>query len=117
MGLIANVLSHKDMRDKRVDTTLNGWSSRFVTCCITNADGPFHPSPSCPAVRLVAVNLCGFTVVHAIAEDDLASDKWTMFGGNYVDCSDSRFGELVEKLCGVKMRVAIPIHDRAEGQR
>ena len=37
-----------------------------------------------------------------------------MFGGNFVYTSDSRFGEAVAKITGVRTTAAIPVHDRYE---
>ena len=42
-------------------------------------------------------------------------NKWTMFGGNFGFCSDSRFRQAVGKICGYQFHGAVPIHDRVEG--
>lgn len=39
---------------------------------------------------------------------------WTMAGGNYATTSDSRFGEWMEQVTGLRFPGAIDIHDRVE---
>lgn len=96
------------------DCTMNGWSSRFTKVCVTNAEGPFEPTPDCPAVVLVPHRtLKG--AIHAISAIDQASGKWTMFGGNFLASSDSRFWELCERLGASRFHGAVSIHDRIEG--
>ena len=41
--------------------------------------------------------------------------RWTMFGGNYGACSDSRFSAAIEGITGNPFYGAVPIHDRVEG--
>jgi hypothetical protein len=48
----------------------------------------------------------------AKGSDDLCGP---MFGGNYADTSDSRFGEAMERTVkGTRFFGAVPIHDRYE---
>lgn len=96
------------------DCTLGGWSSRFTEVCVINAEGPFDPDDKHPAVILVPHRtLRG--AIHAISIADQSSGKWTMFGGNYLASSDSRFWQLCEKLGASLFHGAVAIHDRIEG--
>jgi len=113
MGLIAYVYRQAD---DNYDCTMNGWSSRFTRVCVVNAEGPFEPSDDCPAVEVVKHRT--MKALHVVSVKDKESGKWTMFGGNYLACSDSRFSELCRKLTGEGAYTgfgAISIHDRIEG--
>lgn len=112
MGLIANVY-----RTTGRDCSLLGWSSKHDRVIITNASGPFDPEkyPEYEAVRIVKHRT--MHTVHAVSEKDLASGRWTMFGGNLLSCSDSRFGELIAEILGEQYQYAVKavaIHDRIE---
>ncbi|MFF0818402.1 hypothetical protein ACFYVR_25130 [Rhodococcus sp. NPDC003318] len=41
------------------------------------------------------------------------ADGWSMAGGNYATTSDSRFGELIERVVGHRIP-ALAVHDRVE---
>jgi hypothetical protein len=132
MGLIANVYRqvNRQMADGTavmMDCTNNGWSSRFNQVVIVNADGPFDPDPSMPAVRLVLHPAKSVMHVFAVLDEHYREGKWTMMGGNFLYTSDSRFGECARKLLEQRyaervIRVhrddlfvgAVPIHDRIE---
>jgi hypothetical protein len=40
--------------------------------------------------------------------------RWTMFGGNFVYTTDSRFNEAIERITGKYFHGAIKLHDRVE---
>jgi hypothetical protein len=50
---------------------------------------------------------CGEERLRAIPKSLIESGKWTMFGGNFVYCSDSRFPS----------KYPIPVHDRIENYK
>lgn len=106
---------HADGSAHMQDSTNGGWSSKFNVVVVTNAGGVFEPSKEMPGVRLVKHRTMNH--VFAVSERDIAAGKWTMFGGNYLSSSDSRFKEAVRKLLGDPDAFvgAIPIHDRYEG--
>ena len=95
------------------DCSNGGISSRYATVCVVNASGPFHADDRHPAVVLVKK---GDTVVAVPADPSTGKpvDKWTMFGGAYIACSDSRFINLDETLLGRSFYGAIAFHDRFE---
>lgn len=98
------------------DCTLNGWSGNFGfdQVCVVNAEGPAEPDKDHPAVMLVAHRtLRG--AIHAVSVKHFDEGKWTMFGGNFLATSDSRFWELCEKLGASRFHGAVAIHDRVEG--
>ncbi len=108
MGIIANVYRSSDGYD-----CTNGGPSFYVNrVCIVNVDGPFNPSDDAPAAMLMkhpAMN-------HVFLRFEEHVGKQAMMGGNFVHCSDSRFGEQVRYLLDdYKAFVgAVPIHDRIE---
>lgn len=126
MGIIANVYrtGHSDENGlmRPSDCTMNGWSSLYDRVCVVNAEGPFEPDLNHPAV--IVKRHRTMLSLHVVSVDDMESNRWTMFGGNYLACSDSRFGELCRKLLneepgGMKHNRffgigAISIHDRVE---
>lgn len=119
MGIIANVYrqidsAHPNGTTKMVDCTNNGWSSNFNTVCVVNAEGPFDPSPSCPAVILVRHRT--MNRIHAVLQQHDREGKWTMMGGNFLHSSDGRFCKLARSLLDGDdpFTGAIPIHDRIE---
>ena len=95
------------------DCTLRGWSSRFDQVCVVNADGPFDPSDEYPAVVIVPHRTVK-GAIHAVSVEHHEAKKWTMFGGNYLASSDSRFWELCERLGASRYHGAVAIHDRVE---
>lgn len=112
MGLIGYVYRNAD---DAYDCTKNGWSSHFTRVCIVNAEGPFSPDERHIGVKVVRHRT--MKSLHVISLEDEASGKWTMFGGNYMACSDSRFSALCQQLLGESSRLgvgAISIHDRIE---
>lgn len=119
MGIIANVyrtghsISPDTMQVR--DCTLNGWSSLFGydQVCVVNAEGPFEPSDDYPAVMIVPHRTVK-GAIHAVSVEHHEAKKWTMFGGNYLASSDSRFWELCERLGASRYHGAVAIHDRVE---
>ena len=107
MGILVNIY-----RAGR-DCTNGGESSFAKGFCVVNAEGPFEPSEKYPAAELVVAEpMAGRKILRLIPES--VKDKGRMFGGNYAAASDSRFGELCEKLLGTNFYGAVAIHDRVE---
>lgn len=105
MGLIVSVY-----RNSGTDCTNGGVTARSTHLTLTNVDGPFQPTPDAPAAKLVLRSTGNLTVV-----PDGLEGKWTMFGGNFVYTSDSRFSKAVETLGGTKAGgYPIAVHDRVE---
>lgn len=108
------------------DATNGGISRDAAQLTIVNIDGPdyIRPSDEFPAAMLV--KHCPFgdldgrrmvRVVPAVQGDGgewQPAPGWSMFGGNYAACSDSRFSEALRELLGVNFYGAVPIHDRYE---
>ena len=118
MGIIVDVLRSYHDPDSwlgDVDCT-NGGITNHKTgvhkLTITNADGPFEPTADAPAAVIKLTPGGSAKIVPNIWAD---GSKWTMFGGNYAACSDSRFGEAIKKMTGQDFYGAVPIHDRVEG--
>ena len=127
MGLIAHVYRSAD----GMDCTLHGWSSRFKTVCVINAEGPFDPDENCPAVLIRRHRT--MPALHIVLNQHMLEGRWTMMGGNFLHSSDSRFGEACNAIMThgngwpksadrVRYNIpehmsfgAIPIHDRIEG--
>jgi hypothetical protein len=86
-----------------------GISSRVSEVCVINVEGPFEPSEKAPAVRLTKRPFGNVVCIPVEVEK-----KWTMFGGCYVDTSDSRFNEAVSALAGYKFGFPVALHDRVE---
>ena len=131
MGITANVYRQGRIDADGVfhptDCTLKGWSGNrgFNEVCVVNAEGPFEPDEKHPAVLIVRHRLPQYNCLHAVLLDHYNDQRHTMFGGNFLYCSDSRFGELCVRLmsagqCGIQTHAvhwsvgAIPIHDRIE---
>jgi len=108
MGLIASV--YKDS-SSNYDCTLNGVTNRFSRVCIVNVDGPFKPRDDCPAVMLEPGYWPGTVMIRPLE----VYGKQSMFGGNFISTSDSRFSRAIEKITGHPFYGAVPIHDRVEG--
>lgn len=104
MGLIVSIY-----RNAGRDTSNDGVTSRHDKVCVINIEGPFDPSPDCPAMELVPhASFRGHCFLRPITA------MHTMFGGAFGYTSDSRFSEAVRKLTGVNGSYAIQIHDRIE---
>lgn len=104
MGLLISVYRNSEFGD----STNGGLSSVHNSFCVTNVDGPFNPSEKTPelilekgpfnTVRLVVPSLKG---------------QSAMFGGNFGNTSDSRFGQAVNKIIGINLDI-VKIFDRVE---
>jgi len=110
MGLIVSVYRNAE---SNYDCTNGGISSRFTRLTLINVEGPFEPTANAPAALLLSNH---FNTVRIVPADENGEQikGWTMFGGNYASTSDSRFGEAVEKINGIRYPGAVPIHDRIE---
>ena len=118
MGLTAGIFVTKEPGYENCSN--GGISSKFKQVCIVNADGPSEPQPDCPAV-IIESHYRG--IVRAIPAQ-LVGGHWRavemshcvgpMAGGAFIHTSDSRFGELVEKLIGGRFYGAVALHDRFE---
>ena len=103
-------LSVSVYRNGRGDCTNGGPSSKYDSGVITgygiNEDSEiFSPTVESPHYVIVKDSVCGGKVrIRAIPADLLESGKWTMFGGNFLYTSDSRFPS----------DSPIKIHDRVE---
>jgi len=105
LGLGADVYRSGDY-----DCTNGGLSSAYDRGVITgygiNEDSEiFSPDEENPHYVIVRDICCGKERLRAIPADLLESGKWTMFGGNFLYSSDSRF----------PADAPIKIHDRVEG--
>lgn len=102
LGLGVHVLRPAD----RSDCTLGGVSSkhaRFILTGLGKDSEIFEPDAENPELRLVKKAYSFGTHYYAVPAD---KPDGGMFGGNYIDTSDSRF----KAVCGYP----IPIHDRFE---
>lgn len=105
MGLIASIY-----KSGLGDCSNDGVSAHYDKVCIVNVPGPFKPTDDMPAVRLVKREHVGNVVCIPVGLEG----KWTMFGGCYVETSDSRFHEAVRQLSGYKFGFPVALHDRVE---
>jgi hypothetical protein len=107
------------------DCTNGGISSRAPYLTVFGHDEPFKPGDftfcgePAPPVRLRPSNLRSPAAPpHLVPIDPETGEKcpgWFMFGGNVATCSDSRFGEMVERVSpGFQYVAAVSIHDRQE---
>ena len=117
MGLIVDVYRSFRENDDFLEVTdcTNGGITNIETgvhkLTLVNVDGPFDPTPTRPAARLLP-GMDGCAKI--VPEREFTGHIWTMFGGNYAGTSDSRFTEAVEKITGARFYGAVPIHDRVE---
>lgn len=108
MGLICGIY-----RSSLGDCSAGGISSKVNEVTVINAEGPFDPSKTAPAVELRVKDVGGEPYVYAVP---VALDgKWAMAGGTFISTSDSRFSAAVSKL-GKRdlMGYAVALHDRVE---
>lgn len=105
MGLPVSVYRHG-----KYDCTNGGVSSRVTELTLINVDGPFEPTDKAPAAKLEQGPMNSVRIVPVECEG-----HWTMFGGNYAACSDSRLSSAIQKLLGHRFYGAVAIHDRVEG--
>lgn len=107
-----------------MDCTGGGDSAHADSICVVNVDGPFEPTDSHPAFKLIAGALPGTAILVPAAFPAPADGRWRgrrtkhdtlmgpCFGGNYAGTSDSRFDRAVEAITGARFYGALPIHDR-----
>lgn len=113
MGLILSV--YRDASG--VDCTAGGISSNHTDLTAINVEGPFEPTQDRPPVILENHYKNAVRIVPAGPDGKalkLATHAGPMFGGNFATTSDSRLGEAIEKLVGIRFYGAVPIHDRYE---
>lgn len=94
------------------DCSNGGLSSKFNEVYVPVKDGHIEVSLDNPPenlVRIVRRQLFGREYVHFEPWSAKASGKWYMFGGTYVDDSDSRFREEVNNG-----GYPVSLHDRTE---
>lgn len=102
-GLIVDVYR---CAETMCDTTNGGASSKFNTFTLVDPVLPavFNVAANRPALKLVRRELFGSTYIHAVPAE--LEGRHTMFGGNFIYTSDSRFRNISNQ--------PIPIHDRVE---
>lgn len=117
MGIHVNIYRQAPYGDPffdNMDCTAGGESSYAKGFTVVNAEGPFEPCEDYPAAELVmAEPIGGRKILRLIPVSK--KGKWTMFGGNYAGCSDSRFSRLCDELLGGTFYGAVAVHDRVEG--
>ncbi len=108
MGL--NVSVYRNSEFAGYDCTNGGITSANTSLNVVNADGPFDPTDTAPAVMIVDDFPCNKSypklvpaVWNALTEEWERTKGWFMFGGNYGGTSDSR----------VEYNI-LPVHDRQE---
>lgn len=128
MPLTAKVFRCADGRD----CTNGGWSSRIQDVIVLNCEGPCDPASYTEYMPVLLQRHRTMPALHIVAEKHLKAQQWTMFGGNFLYCSDSRFRQLCTDIMmygngwpnviDAKYPIhehmsfgAIPIHDRIEG--
>lgn len=105
MGLIVRVY-----RRAGINTTdSRNPSDTFDSFTLINVDGPFQPTATAPAARLLA----GYARNTARIVPEQITDSRPMFSGNYAN-GDDRLAAAVERLTGVHHFLPIPIHDHVE---
>jgi len=101
------------------DASNGGISSNHSALTVVNAEGPFEPSPSRPAVILRKGPLGTVHIVPSVKDENgvwgYDRTKQFMSGGNFAATSDGRFHDAVKRVSGSSIYGAIAIHDRWEG--
>ena len=96
----------------RVDIYRNTYQSQLnafagvVEITVVNVPGPFEPTRTAPAARLIPGHGPGQVIV--VPAEQPAGMVGPMFGGAFAYTSDSRWFE------AAKMYGAVPVHDRFE---
>jgi hypothetical protein len=84
---------------------------------VANASGPFDVSVDPMAEPPVMIEVGPYNSIKAVPLDENGVPRRdVMFGGRYIGCSDSRFGDLCELLLGHRFYGAVALHDRCEGR-
>jgi hypothetical protein len=136
MGLIANVFRSGELAGnglmRPTDCTSYGWSSIYDKVIIVNVPGPFEPESYTDYVPVYIRRHRSMPALHIVSVAHEEANKWTMMGGNFLYCSDSRFRQACNDIMthgndwphkpDGRYRIhehmsfgAIPIHDRVEG--
>lgn len=89
-GIPVHVLAHKE------------YTAESFILVDPAIEGPFEPNDRFPEVNIVRRNIAGHDYMHAVPAS--MRDMQTMFGGNFIWASDSRFGKVSE--------YPLPLHDR-----
>lgn len=105
MGLIVRVYRRAGINP----TDSRNPSDTFDSFTLVNIDGPFEPTATAPAARLMP----GARNTARIVPEHMTASR-PMFGGNYAQ-GDDRLAAAVERLTGVHHYLPIPIHDHVEG--
>ena len=106
MGMIVSVYKPAD----GTDCTNRGLSSYNYDLCVVNVEGPFEPSKTAPAVKLVKGP---FDTARLVPVGLIENNIQPIFGGNYGATSDSRFRKAVEAMTGAFIDI-VKIFDRVE---
>ena len=88
MGMYVDV--YKNMGP---DCSMNGITCKNNALCLINVRGPWEPSDKIPGAFLAKGNLPNTAKV--IPSNINKNKTWSMFGGNFVYSSDSRFNESI----------------------
>jgi hypothetical protein len=108
-GLIISVFKNPSY----AECSNGGISSKYDQALVVGPDIPkIFDAGGLPMVRLVAGNLPGTAKVIPLEINPNACGP--MFGGAYVGCSDSRWCDAIEKICGNRFYGAVSLHDRFE---
>ena len=121
MGLLVSVYRNAEFEADGTDCTNGGLSGRFRKLLIVNVPGPTPDNGMHPAMLLVDDQPCGEPYPKLVPADPDDHDKpyrsptlcGPMMGGNYAGSSDSRLGQAVHELCGLRLSI-LPVHDRFE---
>jgi len=85
---------------------LSSWADE-VTLIDSKINGPFEPTPSRPAVKIIRRTIRGQEYIHAEPMEDCPDNEiGYMMGGCFIYTSDSRMREVLP--------YPIPLHDRSE---
>ena len=118
-----HALSVEVYRDGYGDCSNGGVSSRFrellVPCEAASPYdcGPYEYDPDDPPENMCYVErreLFGQVILTLVPAH---GEGWHMYGGNKADCSDSRWGKLLERISGnpfYRFNTCLDVHDRYE---
>ena len=108
MGILVEVY-----RNNLSDSSNYGMSYMHDTILVENVEGPFNNDGERQyPVALLQKGVFDDTV-NLVPKDLIESSQHVMFGGNYASSSDSRFGQAIRDLIGVRSNI-VAIFDRVE---